>query len=420
MELASPKGSDMKAQGNALGTWHSHLVPALKGRHTVAAAPAGVLPFQGEMRRCRPSSQGVALGFRVEALRAWGRRLALPRATFGRGFMGRRNRRGLAPLELVLALPILLFTMALILNHGTVASWKVRALVTARHSAWASRWPRDASLAPRPAYWPSQGTSVGVTPGDIPALDDPRIDKPVVRGPLANLDVHSDLLDPIHGLRDGTSTLTRDFPLLGRIGKYRLEADAPILDNQWQYQRTNWPQQGTSVPANVWRRIPVIYLLPKADRSLSGAFYQAVMTALGAPYREALAPLDDDPEYRRITATLDPSGQGWAPNFTAGRRLAFHCTLDRAVEQSAVDDLRDRIQGRTDRDSSGRVIRHVPGLAEEMTRAILSVYNQAIAALQSQLNSTPPPSPSEVARIQAAINSLQTASQPYQQFLQTL
>ena len=35
-------------------------------------------------------------------------------------------RRGLAMLELVLALPILLFIMALIFNYGVVAKWKVR------------------------------------------------------------------------------------------------------------------------------------------------------------------------------------------------------------------------------------------------------------------------------------------------------
>lgn len=356
----------------------------------------------------------------------WRKRFALPCATTGRGFFALRcaiagrglMRRGLAPLELVLALPILLFTMALIINHGTVAAWKVRALVTARHAAWASRWPRDASLTPRAAYWPSQGTSVGVTPSDIPALDDPRIDRPVVRGPLPNLEVHSDLLEPIHGLSEGTSSLTRNFPLLGRIGPYHLNAHASILDNHWQFQRTDWPEQGKGLPANIWRRIPVIYLLPKADRSVSGAYYQAVMTALQAPYREALAPLDDDPEYRRITAMLDPSGQGWAPNFTVSRRLAFHCTLDSTVHQGAVENLRNRVQGGTERDDNGNV-RRVIGLPEEMTRSILGAYNQAIAGLQSQLNSTPPPSPQEAARIQQMISDLQNESKPYQNFLQS-
>ncbi len=67
---------------------------------------------------------------------------------------GRRSspvrRRGLAMLELVLALPILLFIMALIYNYGVVAAWKVRENSVARLAVWQTRWPRtrsDRSLA---------------------------------------------------------------------------------------------------------------------------------------------------------------------------------------------------------------------------------------------------------------------------------
>ncbi len=42
------------------------------------------------------------------------------------------GRRGLATLELALSLPVLLMVMALMVNFGNVASWKVRALGVAR------------------------------------------------------------------------------------------------------------------------------------------------------------------------------------------------------------------------------------------------------------------------------------------------
>ena len=42
------------------------------------------------------------------------------------------RRRGLAPLELVLAIPLLLFVVALSVIFGAVACWKVRGEVVAR------------------------------------------------------------------------------------------------------------------------------------------------------------------------------------------------------------------------------------------------------------------------------------------------
>ena len=52
------------------------------------------------------------------------------------GRMARGNRRGLSMLELALSLPILLFVMALIVNYGTLAAWKVRDLSVARLAVW--------------------------------------------------------------------------------------------------------------------------------------------------------------------------------------------------------------------------------------------------------------------------------------------
>ena len=93
-----------------------------------------------------------------------------------------KRARGLAPLEMVLSLPILLFLMALIINYGTVASWKVRGLSAARHAVWSSRWPRARDASPRPGYWRPPESEMGARgAGDVPELDDLRVDLPVVR-----------------------------------------------------------------------------------------------------------------------------------------------------------------------------------------------------------------------------------------------
>ena len=108
-------------------------------------------------------------------------------------------------LELTLALPILLFIMALIYNYGIVAAWKAREHSVARLAVWETRWPRTGSSDPRPSYWwPAAATMESSDQGTVPGMDDPRIDLPVARGPLSGATVNSDLLDPTRGLREGS------------------------------------------------------------------------------------------------------------------------------------------------------------------------------------------------------------------------
>ena len=95
-----------------------------------------------------------------------------------------RSRRGLAMLELVLALPILLFIMALIINYGTIAAWKVREHSVARLAVWETRWPRSGATDPRPSYWPAAASMESSDQGTVAGMDDSRVDLPVARGPL--------------------------------------------------------------------------------------------------------------------------------------------------------------------------------------------------------------------------------------------
>lgn len=323
------------------------------------------------------------------------------------GTAGRR-RRGLAPLEMVLALPILLFIMALIINYGTVAGWKVRGLAAARHALWSTRWPRSASASPRPEYWPPSADLGTASGGPVGQLDDPRVDLPVVRGPLPNgFLVHRDQFDPTRGLREGDSRLVRHFPLLARLGPYDQEAWQRLLDNMWQYQRTDWPEQGQCIPENTrnrWRRIPVLYRLPPSPSWLVQAYVTSAYAILRAPFYDALRPLETwkDDEFVGYARRF-----GWPrPRRDFHPRLEHFCTLDRAVADQRVQDLIDHVQGKVERDEEGNVILRIPSVAEVLADGFIGLYQRVIQELQSRMNAVPPPRPWEVAGMQAEISQL--------------
>src|SRR5271157_3863406 len=144
----------------------------------------------------------------------------------------RSRRPGLAMLELTMALPILLFIMALIVNYGTIAAWKVRENSVARLAVWETRWPRSGSTDPRPSYWPARASMESSDEGTVAGMDDSRVDLPVARGPMPEATVDSNLLDPTRGLREGSAGLTRKYPLLGTMGTYAITAQTWLIDDK--------------------------------------------------------------------------------------------------------------------------------------------------------------------------------------------
>lgn len=233
-------------------------------------------------------------------------------------------------LEMVLALPILLFVMALMVNFGTAATWKIRGLIVARHTAWASRSPRTPDAFPPPVG------SIGIAdfaiapPDHAQDLDNaPALHRPVARGPLPlGNRVDAELLNCNRGLRSGRATVEREFPLLGKkIGPYRLEPHTEVLGDPWQFDDMGLRHNGE-------RRIPVIYDLVKAPASLSQAYFNAVKSILNPQLQWALRPLDHDDEFFAYGGTA-------APDFHP--TLGALCTRNHAVVQQAVDLLEKRI-----------------------------------------------------------------------------
>jgi len=312
------------------------------------------------------------------------------------------RRRGLAPLEFVLCLPILLMLMALMINFGTVASWKVRSLGMSRDALWSTRWPRNGGTNPRPDFWPAGAGAGTVNEDDVEELDDTRARHPVVRGPLPmGTQVNEHLLDPGRGMRQGTATITRGYPMLGSLGEYELNANTYLLDDKWQHRRMG-------LASTHERRIPVIYELAKAPPAVSEAYTQAVMNVINAPFADDLRPMDNDDEYRYYGERF-----GWStrsPDFYP--RLRRFCSFDPDVADERVEDLVDRIQGKREDDDG--VSRRVPSVAETMTRAFISLYERVIRAIESGgTQPLPPGATAEIAALRKKIDTLN-------EFLQTL
>jgi hypothetical protein len=283
------------------------------------------------------------------------------------------RRRGLAPLELVLALPLLLMVMGLMVFFGNAAYWKVRGSTVARHAAWSTRWPRMELAADPPRNWQPGAMGLNDAAAPIEDLDDPSIQHPVVRGPLDNgFQVDEELLDMSRGVVEGEADITRTPAMLAVLGDFQYDLSHPLLDDKFQYLQME-------IPANRHRRIPTIYELPKADAALSQAFVESIRGLLGASFRRDLRPLDDDDE---IYALL-----GYRPDFHP--RIGFCSVEYDEVWQNDVQDLIGRIKGRRRPDLN------VPGVPERMTSFHLGMYRRVLREIQ-QGERQPPPSTTEL------------------------
>jgi hypothetical protein len=287
----------------------------------------------------------------------------------------RSHRRGLAMLEFVMVLPLLLFIMALIVGFGAASAWKVRENGIARLAVWETRWPRSGTTNPRPNYWPASATMESSDQGSVAALDNSEVDLPVARGPLPPATVNSELLDPTTGWREGDAELTHKFPMGRSLRTFTIAANTWLIDNKWQYQRMG-------MSSNWERRIPVIYILPEASASLVSSYVQSVMAIIQAPFHKQLLPLDADPDFIYYGALF---GWGGAPDFQP--RFHSMCTTDRNLTDAAVQRLIDSIQGKhTKRE-------HIPSVEEVMRGAFLGLYERALGVFQAILKETKPPAP---------------------------
>lgn len=312
--------------------------------------------------------------------------------------MGRsscRRRRGLAPLEFVLWLPVLMFVVALLINYGTMATWRIRGEVVSHDAAFRARWGRSGSNEGHlVGQWPALATMTTVADPPLVQIDDPFIQHPVVRGPLPNGFIVRPVLDPdFQGAYRGIADVERRYPLMPRLGTYDSgEIAGSLLDRKWTNSEMGIP--------NIHRRIPVLYELPRTDPQFRQAFRQAFDELRSIPHYAALAVLDHDEDMRLIT--------GRYPDFHP--RIGQMCELDRElVRRRQVERLIDI------RDARGEIrLGAISLLPRNMTSFFLNTYRRylqdlrdRIEALQQELAGPPPPSPQRRAEIQQEIAALQ-------------
>jgi len=263
------------------------------------------------------------------------------------------HRAGLATLEFVLCLPVLLFVMALMVVSESKMCWKIRGDITARDAAWRSRWRSGGNL-PNPQNWPPPATmsAAGTPPNSL--LDLPTLQQPVVRGPqFMTFQVDSTKFDNTLGGWLGQSHRNWTPPLLPKLGAASLDSRHLIWDTEWQY----W-QMG--IPWNTYRRIPYLYQLPQPDPSFAMAYFAALGAIVGSPSAPALAVLDRDEEIR-----------AWYGNYHDFHpRVPGFCNANRSqVASNQVQTLINQIQG-------GNPPRPINGVPGNMGRFFRGMYQQ--------------------------------------------
>jgi len=232
------------------------------------------------------------------------------------------TRSGLAPLELTLGLPIMLFVMGLMIIVGTTASWKIRTVTNARQAVWRTIDPRDGEDDPHSRGWPADArmeTEVGSTPIDF----DPYDEHEVVRGqPLSaptgeQLQVRESLFNMQAGLVNGVTELERPFPVMGNMPprQIHLLREHPLLSGVWQFREMG-------LRSNAQRRI--LFLYPADyERSLSrfvNRYHEAALAIVQNPLNPILETLDNDNELRNPV----PSGLTYNPPYGIGRAPDYH------------------------------------------------------------------------------------------------
>ena len=169
-----------------------------------------------------------------------------------------RSRTGLAPLEMVVALPMLMGIMGLVMVFGFVASWKVRSEVVARDVGFRARNPRSANLHQRSDEWPElqeADRNLDLTvrgAGNLESVDDQDIvHARIIRGPLPAIDVDSDLLDFSRNVVSGVASVDQPSQVMGEIGRVDYESINDFLFDEFKYT--------TIGVGNFSRRAPILW-----------------------------------------------------------------------------------------------------------------------------------------------------------------
>ena len=310
------------------------------------------------------------------------------------------TRRGLAPLELALCLPVLLFTMALMVNFSTSTCWKVRSATNARYGAYRARDGWRGGNDAIPPDWP-QNAAIGSTGGAAFTVVNqdwqrPEIDRAAFHGPVitnegpypsgqnGRINVYSRrALDMSSGTIVGTARIQRRQPLLPTLRQVNFNLRHDILDSRWQFWNMGY-SYNEARRAKGWYNFETD---PAWSQQLQ-RYRQADQAIVSFPQRESLAVLDRDDEF--------PTFYGLDHYIDFYPRIPGGCTDDvMSVRLGPVESLLTDIRGRT---GGGR-----GGFADRMASRFIRLYQDQMALLQAQM----PPPQGQIQQLQNLITQLQ-------------
>ncbi len=299
----------------------------------------------------------------------------LPRAS------GTQTRRaGLAPLELVLSLPLLLLVMALIVNFAHAATWKIRSATSARLAMWRHRPMWSADNDPNPVnLWP-KGAALGVRGGARVAEVDPvwkqsSIAQAWIKGPVfvagnGYLAVRDNRVNEMsEGVSIGTGAVTQRYPFIPGMGFMNMRAEHTLLDSVWQFHTMGYGWNEARRAKGWWQ------VEDSADwTSEKRDFLDADSKMVNNSQRDLMTPLDRDADLMAFFGSQNPRSDFYtqAPRF---------CVDDPQQVRNMVaapGAMLDRIRGVRARGAAG--------VNQRMAQSYLQMYQAELAILEAQNN----------------------------------
>jgi len=308
-----------------------------------------------------------------------------------------RRRAGLAVLELVLSLPILLMMMALIIGAGAVAAWRIRTETAARNESWRHNWPRgDYFASVKPKEWP---LPVAYRTGqNVAALDGDVYKATLVHGGFPNLPVKdNNLFDPTRGLVESEAKFQRRLPLMKRLPAYSFDVENILLDDAWNYREMG-------MGANFYHRLRILYDLSEPQQGLQQTFKNAAATVASIHRSSAMSPMDRDDEFM--------SAMKHYPNFYPHLRSFVSLDVD-MVRERYVQPFTERIPGKNEGN------RRITGVPDRLASGFIGLYRFMQRQLANQMK-VPDISQQQIDTLQQGIDALQQKIDTLNRFLQQL
>lgn len=317
-----------------------------------------------------------------------------------------------------MALPIMLFTMGLMLIIGTAGAWKVRTLTNSRQAAWRAFAHRTGNNDDNPPGWPTSAEMNASSAQPEVISSDPFAGHVVVRGPVVSgtgtgvaIPVDQQLLEMTDGTISGHARIERDYVVLAKMkpGRFDFPRDTHVFDG------TRWQIASMGI-SNLSRRILSFYdfdlamLAPDATQR----FLDAALAIYLSPNRTtSLTPLEGgDPEVYELLGQRSPDFQ---PQIQIGSErstidaLGGRTLLPTYCEDEPETVRREKINDDGNPPNANLLIPRIRRVPQQMKSYYLSVYNR----VKSQLEAMEEPRP---AGVEQMISELEQKIEELNQF----